>query len=67
MNSIRREKPLDFLIVFREAEEAVEEGEELLCERGPGERSWGIVQLGGVKGSEVFGTYLRALLRGIVA
>ena len=46
-------------MVVRETEEVVEEGEELLCERGPGERSWGA--------REGLGTCLRALLRGIVA
>lgn len=45
MNSIRREKPLDFFRAVREIEEEVEEGDELLRERGPGEISWGIIRV----------------------
>lgn len=61
--SIRRENPLDFFVAVREIEDEVDEGEELLWEWGPGEKSWGIIR---VWGGSVLPS-LWGLLRGIVA
>ena len=43
--SRRRENPFDFFVAVLEIDEELEEGEELLSDRGAGEKSWGMINV----------------------